>query len=594
MKKLSVLVVALVAVFGATVLPAAAVPTADLTALTALFPSDTAVLVAVRTDAGYVEALDSVIDRVNGAFSEPVIPMSLSAALAEASSNMGGDFETVFGSWLGDTAVVGVDLSYALDDDSTNDYLAGLAAIQITDRAAAESFWSDAMSMNPDNVGYTVSEEDGFTIYTPNTDGAQLDGTLPFAFADDYMLLGNLDIARSVESPLSDNAMFTDAMNALPNGDYNIAIYMDTVALFEANIAMMENSNNSGINAMGNMDMLRSFGAMSGQIAIGFTIIDGRSLTIDAVSTSDMSAVAAALGMDEGLDFGMTAIDPSFAGFIPSGTPIVTHITNLNALSQTSVTALRASVSGSAASAGGDSQAALQEIDSVINGIQFAVRGATGLELNEDILSWMTGDVAIWFGLTPAVGEADNMFAALADGLPVNFGLLINASADPEKAAGLVEGLNNALDLVAAQMNADENSTGEIALTTETIGGVDVTVVTLTDRSLPFPIELVIGSSDAVFMLGTRAAAEAAFAPDGSLLDDPAFQEAAAYILPDAVQVHYLAGGGLLPLANLLMSQGGSEGDQLGAVLGLISSSSISSSMVDGMQTVRAVITFAE
>lgn len=589
MKKTLVLVIALVAVFGATILPAAAVPTAELTSLAALFPSDTAVLAALRTDVGYIETLDSVIARVNAAFPMPVIPMSLSEGLDQAlERDLGGDFAATFGTWLGDTAVIGADLSYALDEDTTNDYLAGLAAIQITDRAAAEAFWSNLIITNDAMDSYTISEENGMTVYAPNTDGAQLDGIIPLAFADDYMLLGNLDIARGVEVSLSDNETFVSVMDALPNGDYNIAIYFDNAALSEVN---MMNAQRSGMGDMANMDMLNTLGTLSGEVALGFVILDGRSLTIDAVSTSDLNAIAATLGMDTGMNIGMTAVDPAFAGYIPAGTPIVTHITDLNGLYQTLIAAVRASASAGAA----DTAAALQEIDSALNGIQFAVRGATGLELNDDILSWMTGDVAIWLGLTPAVAEAENMFAALADGLPINFGLLVDASANPEAAAALVGGLTNAFEFAASQTSANENSPTEIVLSVEMIGGVEVSVVTITDRSLPIPIELVYGANNDVFVFGTRGAAQAAFAPESTLLDDPDFQEAGAYILPDSTQVHYLAGGSLIPLANLLGAQGGSDAEMLGAALGLLSSSSISTAVdVNGYQIGRLVLTLPE
>lgn len=583
MKKLGLIVV-LIAVLSAAVIPAGAVPTADLTALASHFPAETAVFFALRTDDDYIDTLDNLIDRVNAEFPEPVIDASIREILDQISSQLDGDFDTVFRTWLGDTAALGVDLSYVTDDDRNNDYLAALLAIEITDSAAAQATWSRILGMNP-NVEYTVTDENGLTIYTPNTYRPVLDNAIPLAFADDYMLVGNLDIAFGVEQTLEGNDSFTDAINSLPNGDYNILLYADSAALFEVNMQMMERQGMAG-QMGGSLDMLSALGGTSGEVAVGLAIADDRTLLIDFAGSADTPVMAESLGLDPALLTALqTPVDPAFAGNLPSNASVVMHIANLSGFYTYITQAIPGVIANNAEMMGGNAEESLQDINSALAAVQFVVRGATGLELEADILSWMTGDVVIWLGVAPSVSEVDNLFAALVQGLPVDFGLVIDASADPEKAARFVEGLTEAIT------NASTQSQTEIRITPQTIGGTEATVINLTD---PIPIEIVIASDDDVFVLGTRAAAEAAFSPSNSLADNPIYVEASDYMLPNAYQVYYLSGNGLLPLLNLAGEDGGRDAELAAGWLNLIRSSSISTALNDGISMIRLTLTLSQ
>lgn len=589
MKKV-VLVLALLLMFGAAVIPAAAVPTADLTALASVFPANTAVFAAIRTDDGYIETLDSVIARINQVLPASQRIDSLRDTFDMGAGMLGGSFDSVIRSWLGDTAAIGVDISLLIDDDERNDYLAATLAIAVTDSAAAVEFTRGLLSSQGDfDEQYTVEESDGVTIFSPTTDGPRLDGVIPFMFTENYVVMGNLAPVMNRMARLDSSAAFTDTMSALPLGDYNIAAYIDTRALFDAQMTML-----SDMGSMAEMQemigMLAGISNNLGSIGVGFTVVDGRSLTIDIVSTANPEAMAEALGFDAGAMVTAQPIDPAFARFIPAGTPIVTHVTNLKAAYDGLLAGLRAG-----ASFGGDeemTQEMLAEIESGLAGVEFAVRGLTGLDLEDDILSWMTGDLAIWVGLSPAAAQATSLFAGLAGGLPVDFGILIDASANPDKAAALVEGLKSALTFAARQTPADSGT--RITVTNETIGGNAAVSVSIVDRSLPFPIELVVGSSADVFAIGTRAAVEAALNPGAGMDSDPAFQEALRYALPDTVQLQYLAGAPLAPLFRLLPMEGRADDAQVMVdFVSLLSSSSISSATANGLSYVRLVLTLA-
>lgn len=590
MKKV-VLVLALLLVFGAAVIPASAVPTADLTALASVFPANTAVFAAIRTDDGYIETLDSVIARINQVLPASQRIDSLRDTFDMGAGMLGGSFDSVIRSWLGDTAALGIDISLLLDTDSDNDFLAATLAVEVTDSAAAAEFVRGLLSSQTDfDRQYTVEESEGMTIFRPSR--SRLDGVIPFMFAENYMVMGNLAPVMNRMARLNTNPAFNEAMSALPLGDYNIALYVDTEAFFNAQMEML-----SELGDLADIDMEDTIGMFAGisdslgSIGVGFTIVDGRSLTIDIVSTADPAALAATMGLEASMMTDAQPINPAFARFIPAGTPIVTHVTNLKAAYDGLLAGLRAG-----ASFGGDeemTQEMLAEIESGLAGVEFAIRGLTGLDLEDDILSWMTGDLAIWVGLTPRAARATSLFGALAGGLPVDFGILIDATANPDKAAALVEGLKSALTFAARQVPADSGT--RITTTDETIGGNAVVSVSIVDRSLPFPIELVMGASADVFAIGTRAAVEAALNPGAGMDTDPAFQEALRYALPDTIQLQYLAGAPLAPLFRLLPMEGSADDAQVMVdFVSLLSSSSISSATANGLSYARLVLTLAE
>jgi hypothetical protein len=226
-------------------------------------------------------------------------------------------------------------------------------------------------------------------------------------------------------------------------------------------------------------------------------------------------------------------------------------------------------------------------IEDGLRQIEFVVRGFTGLDFEEDILSWLTGDYAIYLSL----GEdfpTSMMDFFNAESLPVNFGILFEVT-DPAKASALVEGIVDGVD----GFDSDNFSVSR-----EEIGGANALVIIITNEDMPFPVQLAVAADENVFALGTLSAVQAAMNPDGTLVNDPLFNEAAAYVLPGAVQVFYAAGDGLMPLVDVAAESGrrGDEnGEQLRQVLTLFHSSSISQAFLeDGAVLSRAVLTLPE
>lgn len=575
MKKLLILVVLLMA--AVSVMPAAATPVDELTELAAYFPEDTPIFFTLRTDTAYIETVDDLLARIVDAV-PGMPPVSLTQELdrmAEEASD--GSFAEVFGPWLGDKASFGlIDLAATADDDRENDIGAFLLVVEITDRDAAVEY---LLSVTDDD--YEMVEDGDFTVFQPVVDPSDDDDDPmpPIAVGDDVIFVGGIETAMAgmPDPALSGSDAFVTALDSLPGDDYNILgiINSEALAEFAASEIPADSPDAATLASLQSLD----------QIALGFTLLDNRSLTIDFAVGVNTGVLSEVTGVTE---FAMTPIDMSFADHIPAGTPIVIIGNNLRATYENALTSL----SSLAAMEGEEGQ---DEFDKGLQQVTFMLRGLTGLDLEEDVLRWMTGEYALYLGLSPAVAEADNLFAALADGLPVNFGLLIDASADPDAAADVVAGIIQAVDFAAAQ--ADE--TTEIDITDETIGGTEASVITITGQTMPFPIELLVASNDEVFVFGTRSSVRAALAPDGGLSSEASFEEALRYALPDSTAFAYLAGEGLQPLANIAAMAGGSEGEMqaemLRSVFGLISSASISSTVSDdGLQVQRWVLTLSE
>ncbi len=291
--------------------------------------------------------------------------------------------------------------------------------------------------------------------------------------------------------------------------------------------------------------------------AIGFTMLSDNVLAIDVASPLNAAATA---------NFDMSSgqpVDPAFAQYIPSGTPLVIHATNLYQTYQSTLTNLRTL----AAAMPQDSNAG--DVNTAIFGLNFIVRGLTGLP-TEDALGWMTGDYALYLKLSPAFSDSPN-FDDVPTSLPIDFGIAFQVT-DADAVQALYAGLSNSLSSFAA-----DNAT----ITPETLAsGVDALVLTFNGSDMPFPVELLIAKTDSVFAIGTRRMVEAAVDPQTGLDTDEAFMAADTTVLDNADAVLYLAGNGFQPMARGLLNSSSTsdqrDGANLKSMLGLIHSMTIS------------------
>ncbi len=565
---------------------AAAQTPSDLNALAQYFPAETPILISIRTDDAFIDTLDSVIERVRAAVPDAAGGETLTGALDELTEELfpGGTFEEDLQPLLGETASLGVSSTEGMmGRGGGNNDAPTIVALSIQDSAAVIAAITEAAG---DNIVQT--EGDGFTVLTPADD----DDEAAVIVRDDVMLLYvNTDTADAiaaggvVESNLGATPDFASALALLPEPTYNVTVYIDLLPLVNA---AME-SDPEAAEAMGAISGI--YDAIGKQVW-GFTILGGDSPTIDIASQITDMSVFDSMGLMMG---STTPVDLAFATRIPADTPLAVIGTNLQGSLSSSASSLQFVMQANQMA---DSDFDPKEFEQSIKEVDQAFTQLTGLDFEEDVLSWMTGEYALFLGLNPQFDTSSQF--GIFQAFPVDFGFVIEAG-DAAQAQATVAGLTQAIETSVAQMSSGDVE-AEIAITNEEIGGADVTVVTITAENAPWPVELLMGANSEVFALGTRSAVRAILAPDGGLPSNSEFTRTSAYILPDAVSVGWLNTAGLLPLADLITAFGSNnenaaeEADQARSGIGLFSSGSFSSSfnVETGVSLARLVLTFSE
>lgn len=514
MRKLLVICILGLLALGVFTSAAQAAQVADLAALAQYFPGDTPLFGAIRTDDTTIAELDSVLNRVLSKLPEGIAPpdFSLQTALDQIAREAGlGDFSEMR-AWLGDYAAAG---RIVTDDPSTSASEGVLFVAQITDRAAAEAFWKGILDRSG-GQDYQVEESSAFTLYAIESDPPVEGGLL---FTDDVMLLGVADLPQLLlarEAKLAQNTTFQETLNLLPAQQYGGLIYFDPAALAE------QSRGSDGLAA-----------TLLGQQAVGFTLLDERSLVMDVASRlGDLSALE-----NLGLSLpSLQPVSPAFAANIPADVSLLAHATNIKALYDAFIETARATAEREGTSP--------EEIEQGLNQLTFAVRGFTGLDLEDDILSWMTGDFALFVSLdaqaiTDAVMQGMRGETPRMEELPVNAGLVIEAT-DPAKARALADGIARALPQLTAR---DEN----VTISQEQIGGVEVSVISAPvelEDDFKVPLDIIIGANDDVFLIATRDSATAILEGRPGFGSTPQFAEVTRTLGNAPTSLWYISGDG--------------------------------------------------
>jgi hypothetical protein len=566
MRKLLVLFVLVGLVLG--VLPAAvsATPVAELTDLAQYFPLDVPVFAAFRTDDGFVETLDGLAARISSAI-PGVGPGRLSTMLDLAAQQIDeeGDFQSVFRSWLGDSVAFGL---LSLEPAAGGRNPEFVVVMSVTDRAEAESF-VDAF-MRETDADFSVTTEDPFTLYEVE------DRNVAVAVTDDALFLtetvGTLRSLNTREARLNTSATFTETVGALPMGDYDAVLYLDSPTLARAMFEMGAQRNRA---ASAMMEQMEGFLSAAAPQAVGFSI-SGAELVIDSAQLPGDTGALEEMGFV--LPTSMTPVGFDFAAHVPADAPLVVLGTNLSETYNLMIQNLRAAMQLQVEA--GNEEA--EDFEQGLRFVEIGVRGLTGLDLQEDILGWMTGDYALFLNVNPeGIASMTTM--------PIDFGLVFEAT-DPAAAQAVVDGIREAI-----VQSEPEN----VTLTQETVAGVDVAVITAKPEDEPYPVEILVGSNDEVFVIGTRNAFAAAIEPvSGGLAADAGFTSAQSHFLDDSAVVFYFTPQPLASLADILAASDDND-MQEGAgfiqfLTALVNSGSITATYSEDGTRGRFVLSLAE
>ncbi len=485
MRKTLLLVLTVLLLFGVwgSAMSAVEDPTTGVPSLAQYFPADTVVYAAIRVDEGYLDQLDVLSRQLSAPFAELGIP---SLGLRDTLSLALGTNPATLDdvlAFLGDNAAFGI----TAVDRTGNILPEGLyAAIELDDRAAAQRFLEGELGTEP------VVNADGMARFDHPM------GNLIDVY-DDLMVISVVDIAlpADLENSLAQNADYQRGLENLVEPSYNILVWAQTAPF----LALQDASLPEGL----------SFNLQPQMV--GFTIIDETNLVIDTALLPDVEGPRG--------DIPQVAFD--FARYLPEDTSAVILAADLSGLYTSSTNTLRTAIE---ADGGPDP---IPQVEAVLSTV--------GIDLQADLLDWATGNYAVFARIdTAAILRAGlNYEIALAEN--VDFGVVIE-SAD-NAGAPLAEKLGALLSLF--------QGTEGVTISTETLGGVDVHVVSV---DLPVPnvltadaigadedfnvqrFELLLGATDEVFFLSTRGPVEALFDGGSTLADMPIYSESLRHSLP--------------------------------------------------------------
>lgn len=458
---------------------------AGVRAMARYYPADTWLFAAIRLDDAYIETLDGIIGRITEPLAALQAPLpSLSAIISETPT------AAAVVDWAGDHAAIGIsgDPGRLVPSDI-------VITVEVDDPAAALAFLREQFPFSEqlDGDGYTGLVDQGASI---------------FIFTDHLMIYGaRVDAPRPVLSWLSartleTSADFTTALDALPEPGYNALAFIQPTAF----VSMLAPTSSIPLDLT--------------PTAVGLTITADTTLVIDGASLPGSGIITTP-----------PTPDPAFIRYVPADANAFVLAHSLSNLINSGLTA-----------------AALIQADSRLPDPRTTVSdalGSLGLDLQRDILDWMTGDYAVFARLDVVPVAAGLVQSRLNLDDNFDFGLVIDATADPNLARRLAARLGGLIGMASA------SSDGAIAVSSDTIAGQDVTLITISGSQPAAPGEMIrqqiaLGATDAVFFLASPAYAEAIITGGPSLLTSPVYADAAAHLLPNASSVWYADSDGFI------------------------------------------------
>jgi hypothetical protein len=490
MLKKFVLFLVLASTLSIGLIPAlAAEPALGVFDLARFVPFNVSAFISVSTEDSHIAALDDLRVRTDTLIRDvrlSVDPMDVTGMIDQLLDDSAVKSLEAALAWSGD--------AFAFASDTTDSGVSQSALIvPLVDRAAAER---DILSANP--TAARLDPAGRFDIYYVEQQNRYLMIASDLLYITNGLGMTEVQVLAGEDYPrLSGVTEYIEAVSALPEDRYNIGMYLDARRLIETEAALNNATGSTQVKAV-----------LDGTLAVGATILNGDTLTLDAAFVPDEPALPP------------LSINPEFASHIPSTMGASIHGADLAALINNLL---------AVASTGSE-----DDPREVLSG----VLGMMGLELDNQ-LRWLKGDYALYASadLGPALR---GLLASPADysGLPqaFQFGVVIEAVSD-EEAQAFTAAIVEMLQISAR--NADN-----LRVRDETINGVPVTVASI-DAALNGGIvtfDLGIGVSDDVFAFGSLEAVRAVFDGSPGLPFQTAYIDSSRYFLPDATMVWVLDG----------------------------------------------------
>lgn len=581
----------------------------DLSDLARYFPQDTALYMAMHTDEAFLRHLDTTTTQIFDLFTTPtnVIAAPIRYTYQDetdpaytpirdtldyfAEEIFGGTFDQSVRPWLGDTIALGVtdidlllrysDLPFEQVYDAFQKQFPVIFAMHITDAAQARHILE---TPSPENRAI-ISAGD-YTLYTLP------DSVAGLLVTPDVLMFGEVDsLLNAIDRPVSmlaDSADFQTVNSNLPADDYNALLYMSYDGLLQS-LFLDVDTNEPPIEEA----LFRALTDFSGGVGIGATILPDNTFTLDYTQTNDITAIEQKLGLMMSVPF---RANPNMAAYLPEQTAFAIFQTDLRQfyLSTLDNTRILSTLFPS------PDMLTEDELEAALFLAQFWVQTNIGLNIENDILSWLDSDYVL--AIAPSNDLTTARYWSQLRSSPIEALMLFDVTSAPDAAARTVTALTRSFDEQLETLASDFDAIGwDVMRTDETIAGVSLVRYAFDDvtEGIPFPIELFIGSNDEVLLLGTRDMVTTALDGSGTFHESATFTASQqGIVLSDAGLVMLANGGGIAPFSNLyqIWSQPNpyaeAEGNLLRAIASFFPRATISGhNSESGTTTLRLTLT---
>lgn len=600
MRKLIIWLLLTTLLMGA--LPAsAAAPIDDLTALAGYFPADSLAFFAIRTDESYIETLDGVFEKISAALPAAGIPpVPVSSKLDQMAVSLGGgNFESVFRPWLGDTIAAG---TVWRGESSPR----GAIAFSVSDHDVAETFIDEQIIAKTGEEYYQKSEGAGYILW----ESPEQELTEYVLYEDAWLVLplglGDPPV-EGFENTLADSVDFNAMMRMLPDQDdgYNIAGYFNPAPLMPV------------VEAQAGRrfpPLLVELTKARGSYAVGLNILDDRVLVMDVVSSWGNTTALEEAGFTLAMDIG--AADLEFAAHIPADAPLVAQTINPGRQAQIMVEnihAVDAWMEAEGISLFADEVLNPQdkriasgfELTDLLAMANLTLKGLTGLEYEKDIFPVLDGNAAMYLRFDANMAAMEELAASQAYYLPLDMAAVIEVT-DADAAGKITEALAGALEENNFEIEREEINGANTVVMPRFGAMINLLLPPEIVAKMP-ELDHIFGWNEDVFVYGTRDTATYSLAPENdNLASDPTFVAAQAYMLPGAQDILYMNPDGLATLPDIIEMIAEQETPHelddiqqklsiVRNILDLIESGTITAISNDNGDTiVRAVLTLAE
>ena len=492
MKRLFVLPLLLILISSAFPIYSAS-PDDELYAMAQHFPSDTLIFASMRIDEAFVQDIDNLYVTLSSGVADMGVP---SMPLTQLVQGMAGIDANEILSWLGDYVAVG---AYEPQPFRSTYY----AVVQLEDASAIDAYISE-------NFPFLDRQEiDGTIFYSEMFLTVEID--------DNFLKLYTEPLPDLTEVTLLDTPNYTQSVSALPLDAYDMGLYFGAETLFTNQVPEEQ------------LDMIDP---NLGGVAVGLTSMDESTLIADVVHTP----------IENSAYDGSGRVGTDFLNNVPDSMTSVMIAGDLSHVITSAIDEIYAVDERS----GGMLMMPANVNDEIFSQI--------GVDLEADVLSWLTGEYAL-FGdieVVPIVKDA-LAYELNIDGR-IHVGVIADTTTDPASAQQLVTKLSDLM-----QSTPQDPS---VSFRQETIAGTDVTVIAVsTEITNPFVqyecnvepptsqlnFEFVLGASDDVFVFATRPLADTVLSGDYQGINTTAgYEQAQQYFLPDPTSIWYTDGEGFV------------------------------------------------